>query len=68
LSFVSQIGVVSGGITSCGDPNIPDYYVRLDHPEIASFISGIDMDLKGKKNVLRQTYIHQRLFRIRKVR
>jgi secreted trypsin-like serine protease len=35
-----QIGVVSGGVTNCGNTDVPDYYVRLDHPEIANFIKG----------------------------
>jgi len=34
-----QIGMVTGGVSSCGDTDIPDYYVRLDHPEIAGFLS-----------------------------
>jgi secreted trypsin-like serine protease len=35
-----QIGVVSGGVTNCGNTDVPDIYVRLDHPEIANFIKG----------------------------
>jgi secreted trypsin-like serine protease len=34
-----QVGMVSGGVSSCGNPDIPDYYVRLDHPEVSGFIS-----------------------------
>jgi hypothetical protein len=34
-----QIGMVSGGVSHCGNTDIPDYYVRLDHPEIAGFVS-----------------------------
>jgi len=33
-----QVGMVSGGVSSCGDRDIPGYYTRLDHPEIANFI------------------------------
>ncbi len=33
-----QIGMVSGGVSNCGNTDIPDYYARLDHPEIAGFI------------------------------
>jgi hypothetical protein len=49
---LAQIGIVSGGgITYCGNPDIPDYYVRLDHPEISSFIRGADVELKGNKDL-----------------
>ncbi len=34
-----QAGMVSGGVSHCGNTDIPDYYVRLDHPEIAGFLS-----------------------------
>jgi secreted trypsin-like serine protease len=34
-----QVGIVSGGVSHCGNTDIPDYYVRLDYPEIAEFIS-----------------------------
>jgi hypothetical protein len=35
-----QVGLVSGGVSPrCGDKNIPSYFARLDHPEIASFIT-----------------------------
>ena len=34
-----QVGMVSGGVSHCGNTDIPDYYVRLDHPEIAGFVS-----------------------------
>jgi secreted trypsin-like serine protease len=37
-----QVGIVSGGVSHCGNTDIPDYYVRLDHPEVAGFI--IDPD------------------------
>ncbi len=31
--------MVSGGVSAkCGDKDIPSYFTRLDHPEIASFI------------------------------
>jgi hypothetical protein len=33
-----QVGMVSGGVTNCGNTDIPDYYARLDHPEISRFI------------------------------
>ena len=33
-----QVGMVSGGVSSCGDKDIPGYYTRLDHPEIADFV------------------------------
>ena len=33
-----QLGMVSGGVSSCGDKEIPGYYTRLDFPEIADFI------------------------------
>jgi secreted trypsin-like serine protease len=34
-----QVGMVSGGVSHCGNTDLPDYYVRLDHPEIAGFVS-----------------------------
>ena len=33
-----QVGLVSGGVSSCGDRDIPGYYTRLDHPEIGDFL------------------------------
>jgi hypothetical protein len=41
LAFLQhfQVGVVSGGVSKCGDKSIPSYFTRLDHPEIANFIS-----------------------------
>ena len=41
-----QVGLVGGGISECGDKNIPSYFTRLDHPEIANFITSITS--KGK--------------------
>ncbi len=41
-----QVGLVSGGVSKCGDKNIPSYFTRLDHPEIADFIAG--PELSGK--------------------
>ncbi len=38
LSQYFQVGLVSGGVSSCGDRDIPGYYTRLDHPEIADFV------------------------------
>ena len=38
-----QVGMVSGGVSRCGDPDIPSYFTRLDHPEIANFIAAPDM-------------------------
>jgi len=41
--------LVSGGVSKCGDKNIPTYFTRLDHPEIANFISTPDFSSeKGK--------------------
>ena len=37
-SRYEQVGIVSGGVSECGDKNIPSYFTRLDHPEIAAFI------------------------------
>ena len=37
-----QIGMVSGGVSNCGNTDIPDYYVRLDHPDVAGFIRNPD--------------------------
>ncbi len=37
-----QIGLVSGGVSNCGNTDIPDYYVRLDHPDVAGFIANPD--------------------------
>jgi len=31
--------LVAGGISKCGDKSIPSYFTRLDHPEIANFIT-----------------------------
>jgi secreted trypsin-like serine protease len=33
-----QVGMVSGGVSTCGDKLIPGYYTRLDYPKIANFI------------------------------
>jgi hypothetical protein len=38
LSKFFQVGMVAGGVASCGDKDIPGYYTRLDYPEIADFI------------------------------
>ena len=45
-----QVGLVSGAVsTKCGDKNIPSYFTRLDHPQIANFIFTPDVSLtKGK--------------------
>jgi len=45
-----QIGLVSGGVSKCGDKNIPSYFTRLDYPEIANFIKFPDKG-KGNKNM-----------------
>ncbi len=37
-----QVGMVSGGVTNCGNTDIPDYYARLDHPEISRFIQNLE--------------------------
>ncbi len=37
-----QVGMVSGGVTNCGNTDIPDYYTRLDHPEISRFIQNLE--------------------------
>ena len=37
-----QVGMVAGGISKCGDKNIPSYFIRLDNPEIAHFIATPD--------------------------
>ncbi len=37
-----QVGMVSGGVSNCGNTDIPDYYARLDHPEISRFIPDPD--------------------------
>jgi secreted trypsin-like serine protease len=37
-----QVGLVSGGVTDCGNTDIPDYYTRLDNPEISEFIQNPD--------------------------
>jgi len=33
-----QVGIVSGGVSICGDKEIPGYYTRLDHPDISEFV------------------------------
>jgi len=34
-----QVGIVTGGVsTNCGDQDFPGVYVRLDHPDILTFI------------------------------
>ena len=33
-----QVGMFSGGVSHCINTVIPDYYTRLDHPEISRFI------------------------------
>ena len=37
-----QVGLVSGGVSKCGDKNIPSYFTRLNYPEIAAFIEAPD--------------------------
>ena len=34
-----QVGLVTGGVSNCGNTDIPDYYARLDHPEISGFLT-----------------------------
>jgi hypothetical protein len=34
--------MVSGGVTNCRNTDIPDYYARLDHPEISRFIQNLE--------------------------
>ena len=36
--MLSMVGMVAGGVASCGDKDIPGYYTRIDYPEIANFI------------------------------
>ena len=33
-----QEGLVAGSVSFCGDPGIPAYYTRLNHPDIINFI------------------------------
>ena len=37
----TQIATVQGNIGECGDPDFPAVNVRLDHPEVFSFINSI---------------------------
>jgi secreted trypsin-like serine protease len=47
-----QVGMVSGGVTNCGNTDIPDYYARLDHPEISGFIQNPENLSKPPNNEL----------------
>ena len=42
-----QVGLVSGGVSKCGDKYIPSYFTRLDHPEIADFISAPELSYQS---------------------
>ena len=37
----TQIGTVQGNAGECGDPDFPAINVRLDHPDVLSFINSI---------------------------
>ena len=37
----TQIATVQGNVGECGDPDFPAINVRLDHPEVLSFINAI---------------------------
>ena len=43
-----QIGIVSGGIGQCGDPNFPGVYVRLENKLALSFIQIMLQDFEGE--------------------
>ena len=49
---------MSGGVSNCGDTNIPSYYTRLDHPEIADFIQ----ESIGAQNVLNSQGMYLQYF------
>ena len=36
-----QVAVVHGGVGRCGDADFPGIYVRLDAPEILSFVASV---------------------------
>ena len=45
-----QIAIVQGGIRNCGDADYPGLYIRLDDPDILSFIkTALKTDSKGKE-------------------
>ena len=49
----TQIGVVQGGLGKCGDPTLPAIFIRLEDPEIISFIKPfVDIPLKYQGIVL----------------
>ncbi len=44
-----QIAIVQGGIRDCGDSEYPGLYIRLDDPDIFSFInSTLSFNFNGK--------------------
>jgi hypothetical protein len=47
-NFPDQIGIVTGGVSICGNTGIPDFYARIDHPEISGFIRSYSSGLSGK--------------------
>ena len=46
----TQIGTVQGNVGDCGDPDFPAINVRLDHPEVLSFINSIAKNSELFKN------------------
>jgi hypothetical protein len=48
-----QIGMVAGGISQCGNTDVPDYYGRLDHPDISRFINNPENyeDIENPKEI-----------------
>ena len=37
----TQIATVQGNVGECGDPDFPAINVRLNHPEVLSFITSV---------------------------
>ena len=54
LSQFFQVGLVSGGVSDCGDKYIPAYYARLDHPEIANFVQSPEK--KITRGIIKSTF------------
>ena len=55
-----QLGMVSGGVSSCGDKEIPGYYTRLDFPEIAHFIQDPENFIMNRGNLFIKSFLSKR--------
>ena len=49
--------MVSGGVSRCGAKDVPSYFTRLDHPEIASFIADPENKLTNGNECLNTGFV-----------